>query len=145
MAQISLYYEIIIFTAGLKSYADPILDLIENQREYFRYRLYRNHTSIEGVSLVKDISWIGRDLSRTMIIDNISDNFRLQCNNGLVIRSWNGDIKDKELMYLIPILLDIPKISNLDIRLYLKRIKDEYNKKGINSYYNIKINQSNID
>lgn len=117
---------------------------MEQSKKYFQYRLYRNHTSIDGISIVKDLSWLGRELSHTIIIDNISENFRLQSNNGLVIRSWNGDIKDKELLYLIPILLDIELCNTADVRAYIKHLKDEYNKKGINSYYNIQVNKRNI-
>ena len=34
-------YEIVVFTAGIKDYADPILDYIDPKKEYFKKRLYR--------------------------------------------------------------------------------------------------------
>jgi CTD small phosphatase-like protein 2 len=40
-------------------------------------RLYRQHTSQNGPFLVKDLSLLGRDIEKTIIIDNISDNFIL--------------------------------------------------------------------
>ena len=46
-------------------------------RKYIKYRLYRNHTSIYGLSFVKDLEKLGRDLARTMIVDNLQDNFQI--------------------------------------------------------------------
>jgi CTD small phosphatase-like protein 2 len=40
-------------------------------------RLYRQHTSHNGPFLVKDLSLLGRDMDKMIIIDNISDNFVL--------------------------------------------------------------------
>ena len=73
--------------------------------------MYRQHTSLSGMSFVKvikiiirDLSQIGRDLSRCIIVDNLADNFKLQQNNGLFIKTWNGDIKDNQLIDLKKIL-----------------------------------------
>lgn len=70
------YYEIVIFTAALQEYADQVVDQIDVGNN-IKYRLYRQHTSQNGPFLVKDLSLLGRDLNRTIIIDNISDNFIL--------------------------------------------------------------------
>ncbi len=42
LSQVSKYYELVIFTAATKEYADPILDAIENDRFYFHYRFIDN-------------------------------------------------------------------------------------------------------
>lgn len=47
---------------------------------------------------------IGRDLSRSIIIDNIASNFKLQPRNGIVISTWVGDTEDISLLNLIPVL-----------------------------------------
>jgi len=36
-------------------------------------------------SYVKDISKIGRDLNKTIIVDNMAENFKLQPDNGIYI------------------------------------------------------------
>ena len=35
-----------------------------------------------------------------IIVDNLVDNFKLQQNNGLPIKTWTDDISDKELIHL---------------------------------------------
>jgi len=49
---------------------------------------------------------IGRDLKKTIIIDNLKENYDSTCpNNGIEIESWYGDdMDDKELIKLIPFL-----------------------------------------
>ena len=46
---------------------------------------------------MKDLSTIGRDLSKTLIIDNIKDNFERQERNGIEILTWTDDPADREL------------------------------------------------
>ena len=126
------YYEIIIFTAATQIYADPILDVIENNRgKYFNYRLYRNHCSIVNNSFVKDISLIGRDLKKMIIVDNMQQNFKLQKENGILISSfWGEDSNDKALLQLGRILVSVAidmmesKFEN-DIRNVLIKYKDD--------------------
>lgn len=83
------HYEIIIFTAAVKEYADNILDAIDEKKR-ISHRLYREHTRIEDYVSIKDLSMIGRDLSRSIIIDNIASNFKLQPRNGIAISTWTG-------------------------------------------------------
>jgi CTD small phosphatase-like protein 2 len=39
--------------------------------------MYRQHALPYGPIFVKDLSRIGRDLSRTIIVDNVAENFQL--------------------------------------------------------------------
>ena len=129
------YCELIIYTAATKDYADIILDSLEINRKYFDFRLYRQHTSFHGISLVKDLSWLGRDLRKIVIIDNIADNFKLQNNNGLHIKTWTGDIKDEEFLNLKDLLFKVFKSRTSNILPYLKIMKEYY--KRNNNYSNI--------
>jgi CTD small phosphatase-like protein 2 len=126
------YYEIIIFTAATKNYADPILDNIEVKRgKYFNYRLYREHCSIINNDFIKDISLIGRDLSKVIIVDNMQQNFKLQKENGILISSfWGEDDNDKVLLQLgrilVSIAIDMVETKyNLDVRNEIKKYKED--------------------
>lgn len=56
----------------------------------------------------KDLSKIGRDLSKTLLVDNVPENFALQPDNGIEIKSWFSDPYDRELLDMIPLLKSTP-------------------------------------
>merc|ERR1719203_2655620 len=98
-----LGFEIAIFTAATQDYADWVIDQIDPER-YIHHRLYRQHALPWGPIFVKDLSRIGRDLERTLIIDNVQENFMLQPNNGIFICTWYDDPHDAALFALTPLL-----------------------------------------
>ena len=119
------YFELIIFTAATRDYADPILNVIEGKKgTYFTYRLYRESCSIINNYYVKDIGRFGIDLSKCVIVDNMAQNFKLQKENGILISSfWGEDTNDKALLFLGRILASIG-IEMME-RNYLIDIRDE--------------------
>ena len=119
-------YEIVIFTAGTQEYADPILDIIEKDNKYFVKRLYRQHTVFIDNIFVKDLTKLGRDLSKIIIVDNMPQNFCLQKENSILIKNYFGqDDEDKALFDLEHILLEIASKSNNDVRTELKKFREE--------------------
>ena len=122
---IKKYYELVVFTAATQEYADPIINALEQHKKYFDYRLYRVHTIIIDNDFVKDLSKLGRDLSRILIVDNMEQNYKLQKNNGITIRPfWGKDNEDSALIDLLDILIKIAE-KNLDVRTGLKLFKED--------------------
>ena len=83
-------YEIVIFTAAAKDYADFILNYIDKDRGYIDHRLYRQHCQYDDGVYVKDLTRLGRDLTKTIIVDNIRHNFERQKDNGKIKVWWNN-------------------------------------------------------
>ena len=133
LEEMAKIFEIVIFTAALKDYADSILDILDPNKILINYRLYRHHTSLSGITFCKDLSKIGRDLSRTLIIDNLADNFKLQPNNGIPIWTWIDDMKDTQLNDLGKILKILISKKPTDIRPIIKKFKEDINKKMRNN------------
>jgi len=118
------YYEIVIFTAALQEYADQVVDQIDVGNN-IKHRLYRQHTSQNGPFLVKDLSLLGRDLDRTIIIDNISDNFILQPDNGIFISTWYDDMSDNFLREITPLLSELVEKRVPDVRVGMRTYRDQ--------------------
>lgn len=127
LQEMAQYYEVVIFTAGTKDYADWALAHLENQAayQYIDHRLYRDHTIQCMDVFIKDLSNLGRDLSKTIIVDNITENFLLQPDNGVTIKSWFDDPDDTALADMTPLLRQIVEQMVPDVRQALKESKEQ--------------------
>lgn len=101
-------YEVIVFTASLAKYADPLLDLLDKDK-VIASRLFREAcTNLKG-NYVKDLSLLGRPIKSCIIIDNSPASYALHPEHAVPVESWFDDMNDKELYDLIPILEDLSK------------------------------------
>ena len=120
------YYELIIFTSATQDYAEPIIETIDKNNKYFDYILCRQHTIVVNNDFVKDISLIGRDLKKMIIVDNMPQNFRKQKENGIFIKPfWGEDNYDCALNNLGEILEKMAVNYNYDLRKGILFYKDE--------------------
>ena len=120
------FYELISFTTATKIYAEPILNAIESNKKYFSFKFYREHCIIKDKKLIKDISRLGRDMSKILLIDNTSHNFHLNKNNGILIYPfYNENNVDSTLLELKKILIKIYYKNYDDIRQATKDFKNE--------------------
>eukprot|EP00190_Bangiopsis_sp_CCMP1999_P000528 CAMPEP_0198728788 /NCGR_PEP_ID=MMETSP1475-20131203/11720_1 /TAXON_ID= ORGANISM="Unidentified sp., Strain CCMP1999" /NCGR_SAMPLE_ID=MMETSP1475 /ASSEMBLY_ACC=CAM_ASM_001111 /LENGTH=368 /DNA_ID=CAMNT_0044491255 /DNA_START=86 /DNA_END=1189 /DNA_ORIENTATION=- len=115
LAYLASFYEIVLFTSQLPSYADPVLDKLDPSG-YIMHRLYRDATKYIGGVHIKDLSKLNRDLSRTIVIDADPAHFRLQPSNGVQVPKWDRDPKDRALLDLIPFLEYIVREDIKDVR-----------------------------
>jgi len=124
LRELSKHYEIVVFTAAMKDYTDYILQKVDIEQT-ISHKLYREHTTLVDGIFIKDLSKLGRDLSKTVIIDNNPKSFQLHPSNGVYIRTWKNDPADKALLRLSTILSDIASRKFPDVRLALKKLKDK--------------------
>ena len=122
-------------------YADNILNQLDINDNIIKYRLYRQHTTITGFSPYKDLNNLGRDLSKIIIVDNLKENFKMQPNNGIYIKTWTNDVNDTQLKDLLKILKDIVIYSVEDVKPIIQKMNEDIKASGnmINPYANINI------
>lgn len=65
---------------------------------------------------MKDLNLLGRDLKKTIIIDNIKENFERQDANGIEIITWLSDPNDRELDTLQVFLKGLVEAQVKDVR-----------------------------
>jgi len=74
---------------------------------------------------IKDLSRIGRPLNKTIIVDNVAENFSKQPDNGIFIKSWFDDMSDTALLELAPLLKQIVEKKVTDVREALRKFRDQ--------------------
>ena len=70
LRKICKWYKLVVFTASVQEYADPVIDWLEQERKFFVGRYYRQHCTFRNGAYIKDLSSIEPDLSKVMILDN---------------------------------------------------------------------------
>ncbi len=108
----SKFFEVIIYTASLSKYADPLMDMMDPFK-YCTARLFREHCAFVNGVFVKDMSVLGWDMKDTILIDNSPTSYMLQPECGLPILSWYDDKKDRVLMEYIPLLIELSKVHDV--------------------------------
>ena len=71
-----------------------------------------------------------------IIVDNVAENFQLQPDNGIFIRSWFDDMTDTALEELGPLLKEVVRKQVPDVRVALRKFRDqmmEQLEQGINN------------
>ena len=94
------YYEIDIFTAALKHYADNIVNKLDRDNIYISYRLYRCHCTYEDGKSVKKLSLMGRDLNKIVFVDDLKRNAKYNMKNLALVSKWIDNIYDNEIINL---------------------------------------------
>ncbi|XP_050221166.1 uncharacterized protein LOC126671437 [Mercurialis annua] len=93
---LAVKYEVVVFTAGLKAYASLVLDKID-KKGVISHRLYRDSCREVDGKYVKDLSEMGRDLKKVVIVDDNPNCYSLQPANAIPIKAFIDDLRDGEL------------------------------------------------
>ena len=108
LQEISKYFDLAIFTAAMKNYADTIIDFIDPRNEFFQFRLYReacipiqNKLYIKDLRIIKDY-----DPSNVILMDNSLYSFMNQPSNGMLVNSFYTNHDDNQLVNAKNFLID---------------------------------------
>jgi Dullard-like phosphatase family protein len=101
------HYEIILFTASMRQYANEIKKIIDPDGIFIDGILSRENCAKVQSAYVKNLANLNRDLSKTIIIDDQPHSYILQPDNGIQIKCWTCDDDDDELKILMEYFDDL--------------------------------------
>ena len=120
LKEVNKYFDVGIFTASVKEYADAVISFLDPQNKLFKYRLYRNNCiNFNDSFMIKDLRIFKNiDLKKIILIDNSMYSFASQINNGILINSFFNDKNDTELNnaleYLINFILPAEDVRDVN-------------------------------
>lgn len=119
LKQLSSFAEVVVFTAALEEYAKPVLDEID-QGGWITHRLYRQSTRpFKNHKFVKDMSIMGRDLARIVLVDNNPMAMIASPDNAIPIQSWFDNPFDHELLKVHALCYEMKDMK--DVRPFLEQ------------------------
>lgn len=141
LRKVCKWYNLIVFTASVQEYADPVIDWLERERKYFSGRYYRQHCTFRNGAYIKDLAQVEPDLSRVMILDNSPMSYIFHegmlnevtrvCrrspilttvpDNAIPIEGWISDPTDHELLHLIPLFEGLQYVTDVRALLALRQ------------------------
>ena len=122
LSKVSKWYDLIIFTASMKEYADPVIDWLESSfTGKFCKRLYRHNCVVrEGVGYIKDLSVVTEVLDEVVLIDNSPTSYARNEDNAIQVEGWISDPSDADLLNLLPLLEALRYVTDVRSILGLK-------------------------
>lgn len=116
LLQVKKWYQVIVFTASKKNYADTILDFIDPNHDLIEARCYRDscytteeHVYIKDLRIFED-QW---DLKDIVLIDNAVHSFGFQINNGIPMLPFYDDKNDRDMIYVTHLLKELASQSDV--------------------------------
>eukprot|EP00743_Colponemidia_sp_Colp-15_P009142 GILK01009974.1.p1 GENE.GILK01009974.1~~GILK01009974.1.p1 ORF type:complete len:289 (+),score=23.17 GILK01009974.1:61-927(+) len=120
LSQLYPWFEIVVFTASLQKYADPLINMLDTHGMVDR-RFFREHCVKQDGNFVKDLGILKKDLSKVILIDNSPASYQLHEDNAIPIEGWYNDPQDTELLTLIPLLLALRATADVRSLLRLRK------------------------
>ncbi|KAF2963994.1 hypothetical protein GQX73_g9570 [Xylaria multiplex] len=120
LRKVCKWFNLVVFTASVQEYADPVIDWLESERKFFSGRYYRQHCTFRHGAFIKDLSSIEPDLSKVMILDNSPLSYMFHQDNAIPIQGWISDPTDNDLLHLVPFLEGLQYVSDVRALLALR-------------------------
>ncbi|KIH88065.1 NIF domain protein [Sporothrix brasiliensis 5110] len=124
LRRVCKWYNLVVFTASVQEYADPVIDWLESERKFFSARYYRQHCTFRHGAFIKDLSAVEPDLSKVMILDNSPLSYMFHQDNAIPIQGWISDHTDNDLLHLVPLLEGLQYVSDVRALLALRGGED---------------------
>eukprot|EP01067_Filipodium_phascolosomae_P008728 Filipodium_phascolosomae@DN7544_c0_g1_i1.p1 len=117
LSQLHPHFEIVIFTASRREYANSILAWMEIDT-WVDSKLYRESCIHTASGHLKDLRLVREDLAKILIMDDSPISLLLQPENCILVEGWKGNSHDTLLLDLIPFLLALRRTR--DVRCLLQ-------------------------
>lgn len=124
------HYEVVIYTASLGKYADPLLDKLDPDHRIVK-RLFREDCVYHDGHYVKDLSLLNRAIESVIIVDNSPMSYIFHPENAIDCTSFIDSKMDRELWQISDFLIEHSGVQ--DVRLVCKSWRDWCRKRASGS------------
>lgn len=124
LGYLSQYYEIVLFSSNYMMYSDRICEKLDPVHAFISYNLFKEHCVYKDGIHIKDLSKMNRDVGKVVMIDTDPNSYKLQPENAIPAKPWDGK-PDDGLLQLIPFLEYLATQQVNDVRPVLSSFQDK--------------------
>ena len=85
--------EVVLWTASTEETGRPVVDQIDPKGTFFHHVVFRSAKWFSSVTHTKDLTLLGRDMERVVIIENTPNCCKLNPQNALMVEDFRGDLR----------------------------------------------------
>ena len=89
--------------------------------------LFKEATRWQNGVHIKDLSYLGRDLKQTVLIETNAEAAQAQPHNSIILRQWDGNKMDTALLEIVPFLEALSRENVPDVREVIKHLSHQSN------------------
>ena len=119
--ELSKYYEIVLFSNEELSFVENIANKIDPTREKIKFRLGKESIHLYQGKSIKDLDYLNRNLNHIIVLDYDLENVKKHPENTILIPEFNGDGKDRELLFSIPFFKEMANQNIINVREEIKK------------------------
>jgi Dullard-like phosphatase family protein len=134
LEEVSKNFDVGIFTASVPEYANAVINYLDPDNKFIKFRLYRNNcVNVGNLLKVKNLNIFKNiPIKKIIMLDNNIYSFSAQLNNGILINSFYNDKNDNELSnvlnYLNNYILPAEDVRKINEQFFgFKKIVDDIN------------------
>lgn len=116
-------FELVVYTSENAMTFYPIVDGLDPENKYIMYRLFRDATRYVDGHHTKDLFALNRDLKKMIVVDWNENSVPGNRDNALILKKWEGDNTDRQLIGLTQLLQAIKQSDVDDVREVLRYYK----------------------
>ena len=116
LSRMSQLYEIVILCEEDTFFMGQLTESLDPMHRIFSARMGRECLCYRDGELVKDLSYLNRDLKNVVIIEKNPKMVRFQPDNAIILQEFHGAENDRALIELIPFLEHLVKDRVVDVR-----------------------------
>eukprot|EP00754_Rhynchopus_humris_P006957 Rhum_TRINITY_DN13283_c0_g1::Rhum_TRINITY_DN13283_c0_g1_i4::g.58708::m.58708/K15731/CTDSP; carboxy-terminal domain RNA polymerase II polypeptide A small phosphatase len=98
--------EVVLWTASTEETGRPVVEQIDPKGTFFHHVVFRSAKWFSSATHTKDLTLLGRDMERVIIIENTPNCCKLNPQNALMVEDFRGDLSqpDRTLLNVATIL-----------------------------------------
>lgn len=103
---VNCHVEVLLWTASTECVARPVVDRLDPNGTCFAHLIYRDRRWYKEVGYTKDLTKLGRDMDRVIIVENSHESVRMNRKNAIIVKDFIGTNPHDQDLFVVKDVLE---------------------------------------